>query len=189
MSRLQKKKSKWTTTASKTINFRQFKEGKWNGMYILEWKIVVSRRRFTSGRRTVEGKKKDRNNHGRSYSITLIDIFGVWEWIDNDDNNNGFTRCLIMTFWTRSRVWKSNTFSQLTFREAILKLFCCSSAFIFWGHSSSSDVMQCSTLVYCRRCPWSHGLRPKNFTLVWRWHQLMSGSLSYGCMYRVSYRL
>ena len=30
----------------------------------LEWKIVVGRRRFTSGHRTVGEKEEDRNYHG-----------------------------------------------------------------------------------------------------------------------------
>ena len=30
----------------------------------LEWKIVVCRRRFTSGHRMIGGEEKDRNNHG-----------------------------------------------------------------------------------------------------------------------------
>ena len=29
-------------------------------------------------------------------------------------------------------------------------------------------------------CPWSHGLRPKKFQLVWRCHQLLSGFLAKG---------
>ena len=53
----------------------------------LEWKIVVGERRFTSGHRTLEEKRKtaavmeersdglhEKQKHGR--------IFGVWEWMD-----------------------------------------------------------------------------------------------------------
>ena len=40
----------------------------------------------------------------------------------------------------------------------------------------------------CRRCPWSHGLRQKSLTLVWRWHQLLSGSLPNGRLTPVSRR-
>ena len=32
----------------------------------LEWKIVVKRRRFTSGHSTIGGEEEDRNNHGRT---------------------------------------------------------------------------------------------------------------------------
>ena len=32
----------------------------------LEWKIVVDRRKFTSGHRTVGEEEQDRNNHGRT---------------------------------------------------------------------------------------------------------------------------
>ena len=33
---------------------------------LLEWKIVVGRRRFTGGHRTVGREEEDRNNHGRT---------------------------------------------------------------------------------------------------------------------------
>ena len=36
---------------------------------------------------------------------------------------------------------------------------------------------------------WIHGLRSRSFTGVWRWHQLLSGSLPNGCLPRVSHRL
>ena len=60
----------------------------------LEWKIVVGRRRFTSGHRTVGGEEEDRNNYGGTKWRTSwkaetwkkiwqkIDIFGVCEWMD-----------------------------------------------------------------------------------------------------------
>ena len=35
-------------------------------------------------------------------------------------------------------------------------------------------------------CLWSHGLRPKNFQLVWQCHQLLSGFLAKGHLPRVS---
>ena len=62
--------------------------------YFLEWKIVVGRRRFTSGHRTVGEEEEDRNYHGGTRWRTSwraeawkriwrrIDIFGVWEWMD-----------------------------------------------------------------------------------------------------------
>ena len=42
--------------------------------------------------------------------------------------------------------------------------------------------------IYCRRCPWSHGRRPKNFIIlvVWWWHQLLSWSLPNGYLFWVS---
>ena len=43
----------------------QRRQLKWYGIYtFLEWKIVVGRRRFTSGHRTVGEEEEDRNYHG-----------------------------------------------------------------------------------------------------------------------------
>ena len=50
---------------SRLINFRQNSKKETNGIDVsLEWKIVVGRRRFTSGHRMVGGEEEDRNDHG-----------------------------------------------------------------------------------------------------------------------------
>ena len=41
----------------------QRRQLKWYG-HLLEWKIVVGQRRFTSGYRAVGGEEEDRNHHG-----------------------------------------------------------------------------------------------------------------------------
>ena len=48
-----------------------------------------------------------------------------------------------------------------------------------------------STLVCCRRCPWSHGLQPISFIIlvVWHWHQPLSDSLPNSHLSRISRRL
>ena len=58
----------------------------------LLWKIVFGQRRFTSGHRTVGGEEEDHNNHGgtqvtdfmksRNMEEDMVDIFGIWEWMD-----------------------------------------------------------------------------------------------------------
>ena len=37
-------------------------------------------------------------------------------------------------------------------------------------------------------CPWSHGLWPKNFKVLWWCHQLLSGFLAKGQLFRVSHQ-
>ena len=55
---------------------------------------------------------------------------------------------------------------------------------LLWSGLTYSMGVSDSTLVCCRRCPWSRGLRQKSFTQVWRWHQLLSGSLPNGLLSR-----
>ena len=66
----------------------------WHG-HLIRMDVVVDWRRFTSGHRTVGGEEDDRNNNRRTKWRTSweawtwkkirqkIDIFGVWEWIDD----------------------------------------------------------------------------------------------------------
>ena len=64
----------------------EFKEGIWNGMDTsLEWKIIVDRRRFINGHRTVEGEEEDRNYHGISKWRTSweAETYKLWQKIDS----------------------------------------------------------------------------------------------------------
>jgi len=76
-----------------------------------------------------------------------------------------FLSLAYMELWTSGRSVGTRTRACVT---ATLVL-----SFLGRNHELNGSVLAC-----CRRCPWSHGRRPKDFTLVWRWHQVLSKSLS-----------
>ena len=74
---------------------------------------------------------------------------------------------LFFAFWLLLRGWK---FPSLGFLLQFSRLL--------WRIPLKSEGQPC--------CPWSHGLRPTNFQLVWWCHQLLSGFLAKGHLPRVS---